>query len=162
MWKWQLLEQNGLWRPSILSHTHGHAPGAISQFSRSCRTGHTAPEGRDIHWDNLLASFFLWAQSPAAESRRCGRAVRGEGSLPVSQPQEPWNCRPLPAERQQEILVEEDKETAVVTHVGVVPPAPEPLSWLCLGKTCQLCWKWSFFPGQTPPQTPVLLAAWLF
>lgn len=34
MWKWQLSEQNGLWRPSMLSHTHGHAPGAISQFSR--------------------------------------------------------------------------------------------------------------------------------
>lgn len=35
MWKWQLSEeQNELWRPSILSHTHGHAPEAISQFSR--------------------------------------------------------------------------------------------------------------------------------
>lgn len=77
----------------------------------------------------------------------------------MSQPQEPWNCRPLPAEKRQEILVEGDKETAVVTHLGAAPPAPEPLSWLCLGKTCQHCWKWSFFPAQTPPQSPVLLAA---
>lgn len=28
----------------------------------------------------------------------------------MSQPQEPWNCRPLPAEKQQEMLVERDKE----------------------------------------------------
>lgn len=40
----------------------------------------------------------------------------------MSQPQEPWNCGPLPAEKQQEILVEGDKETAVVT--GSCPSCP--------------------------------------
>lgn len=79
-------------------------------------------------------------------------------SEPQSQPQEPWNCRPLPAEKQQEILVEGDKETAVVTHLGAAPPAPEPLSWLCLGETCQHCWKWSFSLDRRHPSA---LFSWL-
>lgn len=155
MWKWQLSEQNGLWQPSTLSHTHGHAPGAISQLSRVAEQvmQHLREE---ISTGTTCLHLFFFGHRAQQQSRRCGRAVWGEGSLPVSQPQEPWNCRPLPAEKQQEILVEGDKETAVVTHLGA---APEPPSWLCLGKTCQLCWKESFFLGQTSPQSPVLLAA---
>lgn len=42
-----------------------------------------------------------------------------KGRKPAS---EPWNCRPLPAEKQQEILVEGDKKTAVVTYLGAIPP----------------------------------------
>lgn len=63
------------------------------------------------------------------------------------------------AAAQQEILVAGNKETAMVTHLGAVSSAQEPPSWLCLRKTYQPCWKWSFFPRQAPAQTTAPLAA---
>lgn len=68
-------------------HTQPHTwacPRSHLTALQSCRTGHAAPEGRDIHWDNLLASLFLWAQSPAAEQEVWEGCVRGR--KPASEP----------------------------------------------------------------------------
>lgn len=170
MWKRLLSKQNGLWQLSILSCIHGNAPvahpclsciplpspdlGSLLTDFQSCGTAHTSlGEEVSARPAYLLPSSL---RRTAQQRRAAGGRTPARELAPAAT--ELRACRPAEerteAAAQQEILVARDKGTAVVTHLGAASPAQESLPWLCLGKTCQHCWKQEFLPWTDTTSDP--------